>query len=121
MYFNKKNNRTGALFETKFKAKHANRDEYLKYLFAYIHLNPVKIIDPQWKQNRISNRVVANEYLSKYPYSSYQEYIGVLRKEWKILNRQAFPEYFVDPQDFEGFMEFWTTFASAEPAGPKKL
>lgn len=121
MYFNKKNNRTGALFETKFKAKHVGRDEYLKYLFAYIHLNPVKIIDPQWKQNGISNRTMAKEYLSKYLYSSYQEYLGVLRKEWKILNRPAFPEYFTDPHDFEGFIEDWINFAHADMEGSKKL
>ena len=38
MYFNKKYERTGVLFEGKFKARHADSDEYLKYLFAYIHL-----------------------------------------------------------------------------------
>jgi hypothetical protein len=30
------------------------RDEYLKYLFSYIHLNPIKIIDPEWKENGLS-------------------------------------------------------------------
>ncbi len=35
MYFNKKYKRTGGLFEGTFKAKHADTDEYLKYLFAY--------------------------------------------------------------------------------------
>ena len=47
MYFNKKYQRTGALFEGKFKAKHITNDNHLKYLFAYLHLNPVKITDPQ--------------------------------------------------------------------------
>jgi hypothetical protein len=56
MYFNKKNERTGALFEGRFKAKHADTDEYLKYLFAYIHLNPVKIIDSKWKEEGIKDR-----------------------------------------------------------------
>ena len=114
MYFNKKNMRTGSLFEGPYKAKHITRDEYLKYLFAYIHLNPVKIIDPEWKENGISNRIAAKEYLSKYLYSSYQEYIGALRKEWKILNRPAFPEYFADPQDFEGFIDDWIKFADSD-------
>jgi len=114
IYFNKKNSRTGSLFESTFKAKHIDTDEYLKYLFAYIHLNPVKIIDSGWKENGISNRIVAKEYLSKYMYSSYQEYLGVLRKEWKILNRPAFPEYFIDPHDFEGFIEYWMKFKEEE-------
>lgn len=119
MYFNKKNIRTGSLFEGTFKAKHIRGDEYLKYLFAYIHLNPVKIIDPQWKQNGVSDRDIAKEYLSKYQYSSYQEYLGVPRKERKIVNRSAFPEYFINPKDFDGFIEFWVTFAGAELAGKK--
>jgi putative transposase len=55
MYFNKKYNRTGALFQGKFKAEHADRDEYLKYLYAYIHLNPVKLIDSTWKEEGIKD------------------------------------------------------------------
>ena len=35
MYFNKKNERTGRIFENTFKATHVDNDEYLKYLFAY--------------------------------------------------------------------------------------
>ncbi len=38
-YFNRKYDRTGTLFEGAFKASHLNRDEYLKYIFSYIHLN----------------------------------------------------------------------------------
>src|SRR3989344_9198885 len=37
MYYNKKYERVGALFEGKFKSEHANNDRYLKYLFSYIH------------------------------------------------------------------------------------
>ena len=44
MYYNKKYNRTGSLFEGKFKAQHLNKDSYLKYIFSYIHLNPIKLI-----------------------------------------------------------------------------
>lgn len=36
MYFNKKYDRIGPLFRGTFKAEHVDRDEYLKYLFAYI-------------------------------------------------------------------------------------
>lgn len=111
MYFNKKYKRTGSLFESKFKAKHADTDEYLKYLFAYIHLNPVKIIDPKWKEFGIQNRSEAKKYLVKYKYSSYLEYLGDLRMEGKILNRVAFPEYFADVQNFEGFIKDWMVFS----------
>lgn len=109
-YFNKKYKRTGRLFEGTFKAKHIDSDRYLKYLFAYIHLNPVKIIDAEWNKNGISNRAGAKEYLTKYAHSSYLEYMGVLRNERKILNRTAFPEYFSELQDFEELVNEWLTF-----------
>lgn len=110
MYFNTKYKRTGSLYEGPFRATHVSEDRYLKYLFAYIHLNPVKIIDPEWKENGISNRAVAKEYLAEYTYSSYPEYMGTVRKEWKILNRVAFPGYFADSQDFQGFVDEWLSF-----------
>jgi putative transposase len=110
MYFNTKYKRTGGLYEGPFRATHVDNDEYLKYLFSYIHLNPVKLIDPEWKENGIADRDSAKEYLLKYQYSSYSEYLGILRKEWKILNRVAFPEYFADQRDFGDFIDDWLTF-----------
>ena len=39
---NKKYNRSGALFQAKFKRKEVNSDFYFSRLVQYIHLNPVK-------------------------------------------------------------------------------
>ena len=55
MYYNQKYKRSGSLFEGKFKSQHANNDRYLKYLFSYIHLNPLKLIDKNWKEKGIKN------------------------------------------------------------------
>jgi putative transposase len=110
MYFNSKNKRTGALFESRFKAKHANTDEYLKYLFAYIHLNPVKLIDPLWKENGIQNRLAAQDYLADYVYSSYSDWRGGTRMESKIINRSTAPKYFKTSKDFNDFVDEWLTF-----------
>ncbi|MBI5077760.1 MAG: transposase [Candidatus Yonathbacteria bacterium] len=110
MYFNKKNSRTGSLFESKFKAKHVNTDEYLKYNFAYQHLNPVKIIDPKWKENGIADRETAKRFLMEYSYSSYPDYQGVVRPESKILSRAAFPEYFTTVGDFDAFISDWLSY-----------
>ena len=49
-YFNKKYKTYGVLFEGKFKAVHVNTDVQAKYLFSYIHLNPVKLIQKDWKK-----------------------------------------------------------------------
>ena len=41
MYVNKKYSRTGGLFEDRFKSVHVENDRQARYLFSYIHLNPV--------------------------------------------------------------------------------
>ncbi len=110
MYFNTKYERFGALLAGTFKATHADTDEYLKYLLSYIHLNPVKIIDSQWKENGISNRKKAEKYLAGYPYSSYLDYMGNERDEGKILSKDAFPKYFSGFKEFKQFTNEWLSF-----------
>ncbi len=110
MYYNKKYERTGSLFEGKFKSEHASDDRYLKYLFSYIHLNPVKLIQKDWKENGLKNKKEALEFLSKYEYSSFSDYLGSFRSEGKILNKKSFPEYF--PNDFPEYFPNEKSFIS---------
>ncbi len=107
MYFNAKYERTGKLFEGAFKARHIDDDVYLKYLFSYIHLNPVKLIDKKWKVNRIQEKECARKYLENYSHSSYLDYRGKGRSEESILNRRAFPDYFDQPKEFNDFLDDW--------------
>ena len=100
MYYNKKYERTGGLFEGKFKASHLDSDPYLKYLFSYTHLNPIKIIDKDWKENGVRNKKEALNYLAQYQYSSYIDYLGKNRIQNKILNQKVFPSYFPTQDGF---------------------
>lgn len=109
MYFNKKYFRTGALFEGAFKASHANSDRYLKYLYSYIHLNPIGIIDNGWKQRCISDVARAKNFLKEFDYSSYKDYVEKNRLESKIINRENFPAYFENIKQFEDMHEYWLT------------
>ena len=110
MYFNKKNERTGGLFEGTFKATHANDDDYLKYLFTYIHLNPVKMIEPDWKELGIKDKSRAGIFLRNYLFSSYADYVGIKRAESAVLNKKAFPEYFSALKDFNNTINDWLAF-----------
>lgn len=108
MYFNKVNNRTGTLFQGKFKAEHADTDNYLSYLMPYIHLNPVKLIEPKWKETGIKDKSWAEIFLNNYKYSSYLDYTKeVTRPESKILNKKALPEYYELPKDFQSSVTEW--------------
>ena len=119
MYFNKRYERTGSLFQGIFKSVHMDSDEYLKYLFAYIHLNPVKLIDPIWKENGIKDKNTTNSFLKGYSYSSYFDYGNIgNRPETKIINKNAFPEYFSMVKDFEGYINDWLSYGNTIKDGP---
>lgn len=55
MYFNKKYDRSGALFQGKFKSVFVDKDVYLKYLPHYIHLNPSELPSMDWRNYRWSS------------------------------------------------------------------
>ena len=73
MRINKRENRSGHIFQGRFKAILVNNDIYLKNLVRYIHLNPlhanlVKDPDVEW-------------------WSSHQDYLGNIRFPWIDSNK----------------------------------
>src|SRR3989344_7052577 len=88
MYFNKRNERRGVLFEGTYKAKHVFDDRYFRYLISYIHLNPIKLFDSKWKENGIKDRAGAQQYLKCYVHSSYLDYTGESRAQGLILEKK---------------------------------
>lgn len=114
MYFNQRNDRTGALFQGRFKASHIQDDTYLRYLLSYIHLNPIKIIDSRWKENGIKNRKHAQTFLETYPYSSYRDYAGENRTHRLILSRSVLPRYFLFAGDFKLATQEWLQYQKNE-------
>lgn len=87
MYFNKKHDHSGTIFQGNYKWKHIGNDEYLRYLIQYIHLNPFGIDEPELmktaKQEYLDQAI---EYSKRYEYSSYKDYLGIRRKERIILD-----------------------------------
>jgi len=116
MYFNKRYARTGALFQGVFKSTHADDDRYLKYLISYIHLNPLKLIEPHWKDIGITDMAHAMKWLDDYPYSSYLDFKSNDRIVHKILDRDSLPDYFHGSADFDSHLTDWLEY-SQESAG----
>jgi len=109
-YFNKLHERVGSLFQGTYKAEHLDTDEYLKYMFAYVHLNPIKLIQRDWKESGIKNLQKAKQFLSTYHYSSYFDYKDIGREENLILSKDIFPEYFANKTEFESYHQDWLDF-----------
>jgi len=82
-YFNRKHERRGPLFESRYKASHIDSDSYLQHISRYIHLNPAK-----WRE---------------YPYSSQKYFLGNSQAEW--LKPQKILDIFSSRQEYEKFLE----------------
>ncbi|MDP3875090.1 MAG: transposase [bacterium] len=110
MFFNIKYQRTGALFGGLFKSKLIGVDDnYMKHLFGYIHINPLEIEFPNWKDEINKPSVKMRKFLESYRYSSYLDYIGKDRVEKRILKPESFPDYFINAQSFGDFVESYFT------------
>ncbi|MHB1086966.1 MAG: transposase [Minisyncoccota bacterium] len=91
MYFNKRNERSGVLFQGKYKSVHADSDTYLKYLLSYIHLNPGAAYE-------------------RYKYSSLPDYITDGRPQSKLLDKECLPAYFTDATDIKRELKEWVQY-----------
>ena len=107
-YFNARYKRTGSLFEGKFKSIHVNKDTQAKYLFSYIHLNPLKLVDSNWNKNRSKASILKFIiFLDSYKWSSYLDYMEIIRSENKILDRIDFIDYFETKKSFQKEIFEW--------------
>ena len=111
MYFNKKYKRTGKLFEGAFKSVEIKGDEKAKYLFSYIHLKTVKLIEQQWKTKPLHNIKKVIDFLNNYKYSSYLDHKGIARKENKIIFLKNFPRYFKNIKELDKEIFDWLTYS----------
>ena len=96
IYFNRRYNRLGPLFQDTYKAVLVDNENYLLYLSCYLHRNPQEI----WTKS-----------LQDYPYSSYAEYLGLRSTSW--IKPQEILSFFRSPQNlhqkdylsYESFVE----------------
>jgi len=76
MYFNKKYERVGPLFQGIYKAANIENENYLLHLSRYIHLNPRELfteVQPLTRDQPLQR---------DYEWSSYPEYVGKRKTEW---------------------------------------
>jgi hypothetical protein len=113
MYYNLKYGRTGSLFEGRFKAEHVNNDNYYKYLFSYIHLNPIKLIQKDWREIGIKDFNEARKFLESYKYSSLSNYFSGVPYAG-ILNTNEFLSRLEPGTDLSKEIFTWLNFRTIE-------
>lgn len=112
MYFNKKNERSGPLFTRPFRSKHVDSDEYFRWVFSYVHLNPLELLQRDWKERGLEDLRRAGTFLYDYPYSSFPDYSDRKRPESRILSKKALP---VEEQEIRAMDGLLKIFFSTSP------
>jgi putative transposase len=87
-YFNQKYERTGALFQGRYKAVLVNKESHFVHLPYYIHLNPFDLVESDWRVGKIKNYQKAIKFLESYRWSSHLDYIG--QKNFPSVTQREF-------------------------------
>ena len=104
MYFNLKYKHSGTLFQGPFKSNHIDTDPYHTWIFAYTHLNPVGLVEPEWDERAIADIASTQHFLSNYRYSSYFDYYTAERPERTILAYEEAIHYIDKKDDIESLL-----------------
>ncbi len=75
-FFNEKYDRSGYLWQGKYKKSLIDRDAYFEYIPYYIHLNPLDYTAYDWRRGTVSSSSKSVEQLDIYRWSSYLDYSG---------------------------------------------
>jgi len=100
MYFNQKYERAGSLFQGTYKAILVNQEAHFIHLPYYIHLNPLDLKFPEWRDREIKNYKQAMKFLENYRWSSFLDYIG--KKNFpSVTQREFLNEFFEGPENYK--------------------
>ncbi len=108
-YFNRKYSRKGYVFQNRFSAVHIKDDNQLKTVFVYIHINPISLVEPKWKEKGIKNPEKIIKFLENFKWSSYPDYI--LKKNFSsVTDRNLILEIMKGEQGCKEFVKYWVRY-----------
>ncbi len=102
MYFNKKYERVGSLFQGPYKAVEVKTDEQLMYLLAYINvINPGQELEPELKSFAQDPGEILR-FVENYPWSTHLEYLG--KRKSIIADKGVAGNLFATPKAYKDFV-----------------
>lgn len=87
-YFNEKYERTGTLFEGRYKSITIDTDSHFIHIPYYIHFNPLDLVMPEWRRGKVRGYKKAMKFLENYRWSSFPDYIG--KKNFPSVTQRDF-------------------------------
>jgi len=116
-YFNEKYQRTGSLWQGKYKRILIKRDAHLLYIPHYIHLNPLDLSHPEWRRGAVRSISSALAALQKYRWSSHLDYAGK-RNFPSVLFKELLRDVLGSPERYK--REMCDVLTSAEKMSASK-
>lgn len=105
-YFNQKNERSGTLFESKYKLVPIETQAHFIHLPYYIHANSLDLIMPEWREKKLKDYKKAMKFLEKYRWSSFSDYIG--KKNFpSVTSREFLMEMYKTPKNYKEKFAEW--------------
>lgn len=109
-YFNLKYERSGVLFQGKYKKVQVFNDVQAEHLICYIHSNPLEIWKPDWKEKGLNELEIQNalKFLEdkNNRWSSHQDYWGI-KNFPSLINTDFLFKFFGGPKGYQEFFINW--------------
>ena len=106
MYFNLVYDHSGILSQGAVKSRHIDSEAYFRYIFAYIHLNPLSLSLPKWNEKQTIDMASAHNCLHSYKFSSFYDYNIGVRPERAVLAYENAPDFLKKQNDLEALFEW---------------
>ena len=105
-YFNEKYERSGALFQGRFKAIQVTEEPHFIHLPYYIHFNPLDLKTPEWRERKLKSPAMAIKFLEEYRWSSHLDYLG--KKNFpSVTQREFLLDFFGGTKGYEDKIKSW--------------
>ncbi|MFH1129112.1 MAG: transposase [Patescibacteria group bacterium] len=106
--FNEKHKRSGYLFQGRYQDVHIEDDKQLMHLVCYIHANPLSMWKENWKEKKLTKQEIteAMQFLEKYRWSSFLDYVGTENFP-SVIDNKFLTDFFGGPEKYKKFFIDW--------------
>lgn len=105
-YFNQKYEREGTLLQGRTKKILISDESHFIHLPYYIHLNPLDLFAPEWRERKLKDLKGAIKFLENYRWSSHLDYLGI-KNFPSVTNRDFLLKYFGDENAYKQLIKDW--------------